>query len=51
MTFIPRILGVATAGYGLAALLRPRILARPVAMVEADGSLGPANRVAAGRAR
>ncbi len=48
MTFIPRILGAATAAYGLAALLRPRILARPVAMVEADGSLGPAIRVAAG---
>lgn len=45
---LPRILGAATATYGLAALLRPHILARPVAMVEADGSLGPAIRVAAG---
>jgi len=48
MTFIPRILGAATAAYGLAALLRPRILARPVAMVEADGSHGPAIRLVAG---
>lgn len=48
MTVIPRLLGAATAAYGLAALVRPRILARPVAMVEPDGSLGPAIRVAAG---
>ncbi len=48
MTLIPRMLGAATAAYGLAALVRPRILARPVAMVEPDGSLGPAIRVAAG---
>jgi hypothetical protein len=48
MSLIPRMLGVATAVYGLAALVRPRILARPVAMVEPDGSLGPAIRVAAG---
>lgn len=48
MTLIPRILGAATAAYGLASLVRPRILARPVAMVEPDGSLGPAIRVAAG---
>lgn len=48
MTLIPRILGAATAAYGLAALVRPRILARPVAMVEPDGSMGPGIRVAAG---
>jgi hypothetical protein len=48
MTLIPRILGAATAVYGLAVLVRPRILARPVAMVEPDGTLGPAIRVAAG---
>jgi len=48
MTMIPRILGAATAAYGLAVLARPRILAQPVAMVEPDGSLGPAVRVAAG---
>lgn len=48
MTLIPRILGAATAAYGLAVLVRPRILARPVDMVEPDGSIGPAIRVAAG---
>lgn len=48
MTLLPRILGAATAAYGVAALVRPRILARPVGMVESDGSLGPGIRVAAG---
>lgn len=48
MTLLPRILGAATAAYGVAALVRPRILARPVGMVEPDGSLGPGIRVAAG---
>jgi hypothetical protein len=48
MTVFPRILGAATAAYGLAALIRPGILARPVAMVEPDGSLGPGIRVAVG---
>lgn len=48
MTLFPRILGAATAAYGLAALVRPRILARPVGMAEPDGSLSPAIRVAAG---
>jgi hypothetical protein len=48
MTLFPRILGAATAAYGLAVLVRPRILARPVAMAEPDGGLSPAIRVAAG---
>lgn len=45
---LPRVLGAATAGYGVAVLVAPRILARPVGMQEPDGGLGPAIRVAAG---
>jgi hypothetical protein len=48
MTLLPRILGAATAAYGLAALVRPRILARPTALEDPDGGLGPAVRIAAG---
>ncbi|MGH3612981.1 MAG: hypothetical protein ACRDRK_10385 [Pseudonocardia sp.] len=42
MSLSPRILGAATAAYGVAALVPPRVLARPVGMVEPDG--GPEAR-------
>jgi hypothetical protein len=48
MTLFPRILGAATAAYGLVVLVRPRTLAGPVGMVEPDGGLGPGIRMAAG---
>lgn len=44
MSLLPRILGAATAAYGVAALVQPRVLARPVGMVEPDGELGPEAR-------
>ncbi len=48
MTFLPRILGAATAVYGLVTLIRPQTLATPVGLVEPDGSLAPGIRLTAG---
>lgn len=48
MTAVPRILGALTAAYGVGALVRPQILARQVGMLEPDGGVSPALRIAAG---
>lgn len=48
MNLLPRLLGVATAVYGLVALVQPRIMARQVGMLEPDGGVSDQFRVAAG---
>lgn len=49
MPLLTRLLGVATAGYGVAVLLRPEILAKPCELLAADGSV-PAPTAALARA-
>ncbi|WP_370944753.1 hypothetical protein AB5J62_37345 [Amycolatopsis sp. cg5] len=39
MTWLTRTLGLLTAGYGVAVLARPQLLAKPCALTEADGSV------------
>ncbi|MDT8914717.1 hypothetical protein [Amycolatopsis sp. PS_44_ISF1] len=41
----PRLLGAATAGYGAAVLARPRVLAGPCGLIEADGRLSKSTTV------
>lgn len=48
MPLFPRILGVATAASGVAVLVQPHLLDRPVGMVERGGELGPGIHIAAG---
>lgn len=41
MTWFPRVLGVLTAGFGTAVLVRPALLAGPVELTERDGTVSP----------
>jgi len=48
MPLFPRILGAATAVSGVAVLVQPHLLARPVGMVERGGELGLGSRITTG---